>query len=50
MRTGRSPATASERIQMLDVLLLGATLILGALALLYIRGCAALLNGDRDER
>lgn len=35
---------------MLDALFLGATLLLGALSLLYVRGCAALLHGDRDER
>lgn len=26
------------------------TLLLGGLALLYVRGCAALLGEDRDER
>jgi len=35
---------------MLDALLVLATLLLGALALLYVRGCAALLEEDRDER
>ena len=35
---------------MLDAFLVAATLLLGALALLYVRGCAALLAGDRDER
>jgi hypothetical protein len=35
---------------MADALLVLATLLLGGLALLYVRGCAALLSGDRDER
>jgi len=35
---------------MTDVVLILATLLLGGLALLYARGCAALLEGDRDER
>jgi hypothetical protein len=35
---------------MIDALLVLATLLLGGLALLYVRGCAALLEGDRDER
>ena len=35
---------------MIDALLLLATLFLGGLSLLYVRGCAALLDGDRDER
>lgn len=33
-----------------DILFVLATLLLGALARLYVRGCAALLVGDRDER
>jgi len=35
---------------MSDSVLVVLTLVLGALALLYVRGCAALLPGDRDER
>ena len=35
---------------MLDVLFLGATLLLGALGLLYVRGCAGLVVRDHDER
>jgi hypothetical protein len=35
---------------MSDALLVLATLLLGGLALLYVRGCAALLAEDRDER
>ena len=35
---------------MTDALFVLATLLLGGLALLYVRGCAALLEGDRDER
>ncbi len=35
---------------MTDALLVLATLLLGGLALLYIRGCAALLPEERDER
>jgi len=35
---------------MTDALLVLATLLLGGLALLYVRGCATLLEGDRDER
>ncbi len=35
---------------MTDALLVLATLLLGGLALLYVRGCAALLERDRDER
>jgi hypothetical protein len=35
---------------MADALFVLATLLLGALALLYVRGCAALLPEDRDER
>lgn len=35
---------------MLDLLLVAATLLLGALSLAYVRGCAALLPEDRDER
>jgi hypothetical protein len=35
---------------MTDALLVLATLLLGGLALLYVRGCAALLEGGRDER
>lgn len=33
-----------------DPTLVVLTLLLGALALLYVRGCAALLSEDRDER
>ena len=35
---------------MSDPVLVVVTLLLGALALLYVRGCAALLGEDRDER
>lgn len=35
---------------MADVLLLCAVLLLGALSLLYVRGCAALLDEEHDER
>jgi hypothetical protein len=35
---------------MADAFLVLATLLLGGLALLYVRGCAALLPEDRDER
>jgi len=35
---------------MSDPVLVVLTLFLGALALLYVRGCAALLGEDRDER
>lgn len=35
---------------MSDLLLLGATLLLGAIALLCVRGCAALVDGKNDER
>lgn len=35
---------------MTDALLVALTLLLAALALLYVRGCAALLPEDRDER
>ncbi len=35
---------------MSDAVLVGATLLLGALALAYVRGCAGLLGGERDER
>jgi len=35
---------------MSDSVLVVLTLVLGALALLYVRGCAALLGEDRDER
>lgn len=35
---------------MADALLVLATLFLGGLALLYVRGCAALLPEERDER
>ena len=33
-----------------DPLLVVLTLLLGALGIAYIRGCAALLPEDRDER
>ncbi len=33
-----------------DPTLVVLTLLLGALALLYVRGCAALLGEERDER
>lgn len=35
---------------MIDGLLVGAVLLLGAVSLLYVRGCAALLDEERDER
>ncbi len=35
---------------MSDPALVVLTLLLGAIALLYVRGCAALLGEDRDER
>lgn len=35
---------------MTDALFVLATLLLGGLALVYVRGCAALLDRDRDER
>jgi len=35
---------------MSDPVLVVLSLLLGALALLWVRGCAALLEGDRDER
>jgi len=35
---------------MTDLLLVAGSLLLGGLALLYVRGCAALLGEDRDER
>ncbi len=35
---------------MLDLLFAGATLVLGALALAYARGCASLMPEDSDER
>ena len=35
---------------MIDALLVLATFLLGGLALLYVNGCAALLDGDGDER
>ena len=35
---------------MADLLFVLLTLLLGAVALLYVRGCAALLPEDRDER
>jgi hypothetical protein len=35
---------------MADALLVLTTLLLGALAVVYVRGCAALLPEDRDER
>lgn len=35
---------------MADVLLAGAVLLLGALSLLYVHGCATLLDQERDER
>lgn len=35
---------------MTDALLVLATLLLGGLALLYVRGCAALLDGDHHDR
>ena len=35
---------------MSDPILVALTLLLGALALLYVRGCAALLPEDRDGR
>lgn len=35
---------------MLDLLFVGATLVLGALSLAYVRGCGALQPEDPDER
>ncbi len=35
---------------MTDLLLVLLTLVLGSLALLYVRACASLLPGDRGER
>ncbi len=35
---------------MSDPVLVVLTLLLGALALFYVRGCATLLGEDRDER
>lgn len=35
---------------MLDALFVLLTLVLGGLGLLYVRGCAALVPGDRNER
>ena len=35
---------------MTDVLFVLATLFLGGLAILYVRACAALLEGGRHER
>ena len=35
---------------MTDLACVVLTLLLGALALLHVRGCAALLGEDRDER
>ncbi len=35
---------------MLDSLFVLLTFVLGGLGLLYVRGCAALLPEDRDER
>jgi hypothetical protein len=35
---------------MIDLLFVLTTLLLGVLAHFYVRGCAALLPEDRDER
>jgi hypothetical protein len=35
---------------MSDPTFVALSVLLGALAMLYVRGCAALLPGDRDER
>ena len=35
---------------MLDLVLVAASLLLGAVSLGYVRGCAALIEEERDER
>ena len=35
---------------MLDLVLVVATLLLGAVSIVYVRGCAALIEDERDER
>ena len=35
---------------MIDLVLVVATLLLGAVSIVYVRGCAALIEDERDER